>query len=112
MVSFFIFSRIGDELIMVKKTKVKINAPNNRIKTIAFKSTKSNIRKILEASNYKIEYLEKKIGQMEVREFLKIIANEPKYEHFFKVFGKQKMSEFLESNKELFLEILSKEIYK
>lgn len=98
---------------MGKHSKSIVRIPGSiKPKIIEFKSTKSNIKKVISESRGNPERLIANIGHLEVSEFFKIITNNPKYERVMKFFGKTKMSDFLKNNRELFLEILAKEIYK
>lgn len=94
------------------KAKIKIPAGNNKPKIIRFTSTRSNIKKVIEISKGNPELLKKEIGHIEVSEFFKIIKGIREYDFVFKIYAKKTMSEFLEKDRPLFLEIMRKEIYK
>lgn len=102
MVIFNMKKSRGKQIVNIKKSR--------RPKYIIFNSTRSNIKKTIETSNYNLEKLKKNIGEIKVSEFFKVVANKPKYEKLFKVLGNEKMSDFLDNNRELFLEILKRDI--
>ena len=96
----------------ITKTKIRVPVGNKRSKVIKFVSTRSNIKKTIEITKGNIDSLKREIGHIEVSEFFKIIKGIPEYEFMFKIYSKKTMREFLERDKNLFLEIMKKEIYR
>jgi hypothetical protein len=94
-----------------EQPKVRIQVGDKRSKVIGFKSTRSNIRRIIIGAEYSRANLKREIGKMKVSEFLGCLKT-AKSQRFFDFYGNMEMSSFMDNHDKLFLQIIKKEIYK
>ena len=83
---------------------------DKRSKVIGFKSTRSNIRRIIIGAEYSRANLKREIGKMKVSEFLGCLK--PQIPEIFDFYGNMEMSSFMDNHDKLFLQIIKKKYIK
>jgi len=93
-----------------KIVKPKIKKIINKTRNATFVSSPENIRHLLDSCNNRIDLLRKEAGPIKVSVFFKCLDKKPEYKKMLEIFKDKTINEMLDTNRDLFIEIIYKEI--